>query len=323
MDRMIMRERQRSPRGSREEREAIVRIGMVGLGRMGGNMTARLLRAGHEVVAYARRKEQVDEAVEKGAVGAGSLAELVSELEAPRAVWVMVPAGAATDGVIDELSDLLTKGDVVVDGGNSRFTDSVARAEALSKKGISLIDSGTSGGIWGLTEGYCLMIGAEQDAFAKLEPIFESLAPENGYQRVGPPGAGHFAKMVHNGVEYGLLQAYAEGFDLLQASDFDFDLAQVAELWRHGSVVRSWLLDLAAAALADDPRLETVTGYVDDSGEGRWTVETAISSAVPTPVIAAALFARFDSRRPESFAMKVIAALRRAFGGHAVRGPER
>ena len=292
---------------------------MVGLGRMGGNMALRLLRGGHEVVGYARSREPVERLEKEGGEGAASLEDLVSKLGERRVVWTMVPAGAATNQVVGELEQLLGEGDVVVDGGNSRYTETAARAERLAAKGIELVDAGTSGGVWGLSEGYCLMVGAREEAFARLEPIFKTLAPEHGYARVGPPSAGHFVKMVHNGVEYGLMQAYGEGFELLRASDMGLDLAQVAELWRHGSVVRSWLLDLAARALAKDPGLEQVSGYVEDSGEGRWTVETAINNSVPTPAIALALMARFASRQEDSFSNKLLAALRREFGGHATR----
>jgi 6-phosphogluconate dehydrogenase len=285
---------------------------------MGGNMTRRLLRGGHEVVAYARSEDSIRAAVGDGAVGAGSLQDLVAKLESPRAVWLMVPAGEITEGVIEELAGLLEPGDVIIDGGNSRYTDSTARAEMLRGRDIAFVDCGTSGGIWGLEEGYCLMIGAEPADFARLEPLFKTLAPENGYAHVGPPGAGHFVKMVHNGVEYALMEAYGEGFEILKSSDFDLDLVQVAEVWRHGSVVRSWLLDLVAAALNKDPDLKTVAGYVEDSGEGRWTLETAINHAVPAPTIALSLFRRFASRQGESFSDKLLAALRREFGGHEV-----
>ncbi len=296
-----------------------MRIGMIGLGRMGGNMARRLLRGGHEVVGYNRNPEVTKKVEGEGAIGAYSLEDLVSNLETPRVAWSMVPAGGPTEETVNRLGELLDSGDIVVDGGNSRYTDSITRAGALREKGISFIDAGTSGGIWGLEEGYCLMVGAEPEAFQTLEPALKTLAPENGYALVGPPGAGHFTKMVHNGVEYALMQGYAEGFEILDASEFDLDLAQVANLWRQGSVVRSWLLDLAASALEKDPRLSELAPYVEDSGEGRWTVETAINEAVPAPTIAAALFARFSSRQDESFAMKLLAALRQEFGGHAVR----
>jgi 6-phosphogluconate dehydrogenase len=293
-----------------------VKIGMVGLGRMGGNMTRRLLGGGHEVVAYATDPASVASVANDGAIAASSLSDLVSKLEPPRAVWVMVPAGDITQKVIDDVAGLLASGDTIIDGGNSRYTDSIERAASLRDRGITFVDSGTSGGIWGLEEGYCLMLGAEQADFDRLEAIFATLAPENGYAHVGPPGAGHFVKMVHNGVEYALMQAYGEGFDILKNADFDLDLAQIAEVWRHGSVVRSWLLDLTASALNKDPGLESVTGYVEDSGEGRWTLETAINHAVPAPTIALSVFSRFASRRDDSFANKLLAALRHEFGGH-------
>jgi 6-phosphogluconate dehydrogenase len=286
-----------------------VKLGMVGLGRMGGNMTIRLREHGHEVATYAHHGDRT----------ATSLEELVTQLEAPRVVWLMIPAGAPTEESVGELLGLLQSGDVIVDGGNSNFRESQRRAAEARAKGILYLDVGVSGGIWGLTEGYALMAGGPDEAVELLHPAFEALAPEGGYAHVGPSGAGHFVKMVHNGVEYGLMQAYAEGFDLLQASEFDLDLSQIAELWRHGSVVRSWLLDLLARALEQDPELADIKGYVEDSGEGRWTVEEAIDKAVPLYVISAALFARFDSRRDESFAAKVDAALRNQFGGHAVR----
>jgi 6-phosphogluconate dehydrogenase len=296
-----------------------MKIGMVGLGRMGGNMTQRLLRGGHEVVGYARNTASIDAVVREGAGGAHSLGELAAQLEAPRVVWLMVPAGDVTQGVIDELVGLLDAGDAIIDGGNSRYTDSKQRAADLAAHGISFVDCGTSGGIWGLTEGYCLMIGADEDTFKRLEPIFATLAPADGYAHVGPPGAGHFVKMIHNGVEYGLMQAYAEGFEIMKSSEFGLDLASVAEVWRHGSVVRSWLLDLAARALTADPELSTVAPYVEDSGEGRWTVETAIDHSVPAPAITLALFKRFASRQDDSFGDKLLAALRHEFGGHAIR----
>ena len=299
-----------------------MRLGMVGLGKMGANMTLRLLRGGHEVVAFDVDAAAIAKVVTDGAQGAHSLADMVSQLETPRVVWLMVPAGAITDQTIDELSDLLKPGDIIVDGGNSRYTDTIARATRAFQRGLALVDAGTSGGIWGLEEGYCLMVGADPEEYARLEPIFRTLAPPDGYARVGPPGAGHFVKMVHNGIEYGLMQAYGEGFELLQSSDFELELPQVAELWRHGSVVRSWLLDLLASALEADPQLGALDDYVADSGEGRWTLHEAVDRAVPMPVLSAALFARFASRQEQSFNGKVLAALRKEFGGHAVRPPE-
>ena len=292
---------------------------MIGLGRMGGNMALRLLRGGHEVVVYNRNPDPVAKLEAEGAIGTRALEELVSKLEPPRAAWSMVPAGGPTEDVINQLADLLDPGDVVIDGGNSRYTDSMARAEKLKEKDISFVDAGTSGGIWGLTEGYCLMVGAEPQAYSLIEPALETLAPENGYARVGPPGSGHYTKMVHNGIEYALMQSYAEGFEILKTSEFDLDVAQIAELWRSGSVVRSWLLDLAASALGKDPDLSDLAPYVEDSGEGRWTLEKAIDQAVPAPAIAVSLFARFASRQDDSFAMKLLAALRHEFGGHAVK----
>jgi 6-phosphogluconate dehydrogenase len=286
-----------------------VKLGMVGLGRMGGNMTERLREHGHEVATYAQH----------GGGTATSLEQLVSQLEPTRVVWLMIPAGAPTEESVAELLGLLERGDVIVDGGNSNFRDSQRRAATAAERGIQFIDAGVSGGIWGRELGYGLMVGGERDAIAVVEPALQSLAPEGGYAHVGPSGAGHFVKMVHNGVEYGLMQAYAEGFELMHASEFDLDLEEIAELWRHGTVVRSWLLDLLARALKEDPGLEGIRGYVEDSGEGRWTVEQAIESAVPLHVITAALYARFASRQDESFAAKVNAALRNQFGGHAVR----
>nr|QEO74187.1 3-hydroxyisobutyrate dehydrogenase [uncultured bacterium] len=295
---------------------------MVGLGRMGANMSRRLLDGGHEVVACDVDPAAVEQLVAEGAIGAESVDTLVQKLPPPRAVWLMLPAGEITGATIARLAGVLEAGDVVVDGGNSRHVDSVARAALLDEKGIDFVDSGTSGGIWGLTEGYCLMIGASEEAFARLEPVFRTLAPPDGYARVGPPGAGHFVKMVHNGIEYALMQAYGEGFQLMHDGDFDVDVARVAELWRHGSVVRSWLLDLAAHALEGDPKLASLDDYVEDSGEGRWTLEYAIEHAIPAPVIALSLFERFSSRQESAFSNKVVAALRREFGGHGVKAAE-
>jgi 6-phosphogluconate dehydrogenase len=296
-----------------------MKVGMVGLGRMGANMTLRLLQGEHEVTAYDVNPEAAEKLASQGARPAASLEELVGDITPPRVAWIMVPAGEITDQIVDELGHLLEPGDTVVDGGNSRYTDTKERAARLAHGGVELVDAGTSGGIWGLREGYTLMVGASPEAFARLEPIFATLAPEGGYAHVGPSGAGHFTKMIHNGVEYALMQAYGEGFELLRSSEFDLDLAQVAEVWRHGSVVRSWLLDLVASALRKNPDLDGVRGYVEDSGEGRWTVTTAVDNAVPAPVIAASLFARFSSRQEDSFAAKLLAALRNEFGGHAVR----
>ena len=295
---------------------------MVGLGKMGANMTLRLLRGGHEVVAFDVDPGAVDRSAKEGAVGAPSLQDLVDKTSMPRVIWVMVPAGDITRDTVERLAVLLSEGDVMIDGGNSRYSDSAARAEALQRKGISFLDAGTSGGIWGLERGYCLMVGGDADAFERARPIFETLAPPDGFAHVGPSGAGHFTKMVHNGIEYALMQAYGEGFELLHASDYDLDVSQIADLWRHGSVVRSWLLDLAANALSGDPNLESIAPYIEDSGEGRWTLTHAIENAVPVPTIATALFARFASRQDASFAGKVIAALRREFGGHAVKTEE-
>ncbi len=298
---------------------------MVGLGKMGSNMTVRLSRGGHDVVAFDVDESVVTSVTEQAdrSTGAHSLADLVEQLDAPRTVWIMVPAGEVTDSTIDELASHMEAGDVVVDGGNSRYTESVKHADALNHKGIDFVDAGTSGGVWGLAEGYCLMIGAERSVFERLEPIFATLAPPDGYALVGEPGAGHFTKMVHNGIEYALMQAYGEGFDILASSDFNLNIEEIAEVWRHGSVIRSWLLDLAASALQKDPGLEQVSSFVQDSGEGRWTVEAAINQATPAPTIALALFSRFASRQDDSFANRMIAALRGEFGGHAVQARKR
>ena len=288
-----------------------MKIGVVGLGRMGANMAERLRRAGHEAIGFDRNPATSEVA---------SLEELVERLDRPRTIWAMVPAGDPTEETIRSLAELLDEGDLVVDGGNSYFRDSLRRAEELGGRGILFCDAGVSGGIWGLAEGYCLMVGGNDEAIERLEPALIALAQEGGYAHVGPSGAGHFVKMVHNGIEYALLQGYGEGFQLLEASaEFpDLDLTQIAEVWRHGSVVRSWLLDLAALALEQDPGLEAIRGFVEDSGEGRWTVNEAVRSGVPVPAIADALFARFESRDDDPFAMKLIAALRQQFGGHGV-----
>lgn len=298
-------------------------MGMIGLGRMGGNMVKRLLRDGHEIVAHARRPEAVAAAVADGATGASSLPEMTRKLPTPRVIWIMVPAGDTVDQVINEVLPYLSEGDILVDGGNSFYKDSMRRAARLEDAGIGFLDAGVSGGVWGLQEGYCLMVGGKAEAFQHVEPLLKSLAPTDGYARVGQCGAGHMVKMVHNGIEYGMLQAYAEGFELLQAKkEFSLDLDQIATVWQHGSVVRSWLLDLLHLALREDPQLDGVRGWVDDSGEGRWAVMEAIEQAVPLPVITESLFARFRSRQEDSFAGKVIAALRNQFGGHAVKRGE-
>ena len=296
-----------------------MQLGMIGLGRMGGNMTTRLLRGGHEIVVYDRGKETIEAKKGEGATPAFSLDELVKLLAPPRHVWMMVPSGPPVSETILALVPLLSKDDVLIDGGNSNYRDSIARAEDLQGHGIHFLDVGTSGGIWGLENGYCLMIGGERDVFARMEPVFKTLAPAEGYAHVGPAGAGHYVKMVHNGIEYGLLQAYAEGFELLDASAYDFDLRQIAALWNQGSVVRSWLLELAERALQNDPALASIAGYVEDSGEGRWTIQEAIDRDVPALSLAYALFARFRSRQKESFGAKLIAALRQEFGGHRVK----
>ena len=288
-----------------------MKIGMVGLGRMGAGMTQRLRRRGHEVVGYDRNPDVSE---------VPTLVELVKALgDPPRIVWVMVPSGAPTEQTTTELAGILAEGDLVIDGGNSYFQDSIRRAEALSGRGIHFIDAGVSGGVWGLEEGFCLMVGGADDDVAWAQEIFDALAPEAGFVHAGPAGAGHFTKMVHNGVEYGLMQAYAEGYELLATSPLGIDVGGAIKAWRRGSVVRSWLLDLLDLALDEDPGLSSVRGWAEDSGEGRWTVEQAVELAVPAPVIAAALFARFASRQDDSPAMKVVAALRGQFGGHAVR----
>jgi 6-phosphogluconate dehydrogenase len=297
-------------------------LGFVGLGRMGMNMVRRLQRDRHRIVAFDRNAETVREAEREGAVGAKTLADLVAQLAPPRAVWVMVPAGAPTEETIATLSKLLARDDVLIDGGNSNFHDDVRRAKDLGPLGLHYVDAGTSGGIWGLKVGYCLMIGGEEPIFRRLEPIFKTLAPENGYGYMGSHGAGHYVKMVHNGIEYGMMQAYAEGFELMHKSPYGLDLPRIAALWQQGSVVRSWLLELATTALEQDPRLEKIKGYVEDSGEGRWTLQDAIDQDVPLWTIAASLFVRFRSRESDPFADRMLAALRNAFGGHAVKRAE-
>jgi 6-phosphogluconate dehydrogenase len=297
-----------------------MQLAMIGLGRMGGNMVQRLLQGGHEVVVFDRSADAVKPHVAMGASAAKDLADLSARLKAPRVVWIMVPAGVPVESTIDQLLPALAKGDIIIDGGNSNYKDSVRRAARVKERGVEFIDSGTSGGIWGLTVGYCLMIGASPEAFRRCEPIFKTLAPPEGYAHVGPPGAGHYVKMIHNGIEYGLLQAYAEGYEILHASkDFKLDLKQISAVWNRGSVVRSWLNELAERAFAKDTDLTALKGYVEDSGEGRWTVQEAVDLDVPAPVITLSLLARFRSRQADSFGAKVIAALRNEFGGHAVR----
>src|SRR5215510_14273328 len=321
-----------------------MQLGMVGLGRMGGNMTERCMRSGHEMVVYDRNPQTVSGYVVKGAVGATSVADLVSKLRTPKAVWLMLPAGEITEAGVHELSTLLQAGDIVIDGGNSMFKDDIRRAKGLRAKGIHYVDVGTSGGIWGIDRGYCMMIGGADEAIAHLTPIFQTLAPgrgdiprtpgrervrsstaEDGYIHCGPAGSGHFVKMVHNGIEYGLMQAYAEGFDIFRNANssevaeehrFNLNLAEIAKVWRRGSVVSSWLLDLTAMALAENPTLAEYSGFVQDSGEGRWTIEAAIAESVPVDVLSAALFVRFRSRQEHTFAEKVLSAMRQKFGGH-------
>jgi 6-phosphogluconate dehydrogenase len=298
-----------------------MQLAMIGLGKMGGNMSDRLLRGGHAVVTYDRSAEVVERYAKLGATGAASLADVVKKLAAPRIVWIMVPAGDPVDQTIDQLVPLLKEGDIIIDGGNSNFRDTIRRAAALSERGIQFIDCGTSGGVWGLENGYCLMVGGEKRSVQHCEPIFKTLAPPGGFAHVGPSGAGHYVKMVHNGIEYGMLQAYAEGYEILHASrDFPaIDLHQVSELWQYGSVVRSWLNELAVRAFEKDASLADIRGYVADSGEGRWTVKEAIDLDVPAPVITLSLLMRFRSRQEDSFSARVIAALRNEFGGHAVQ----
>lgn len=294
-------------------------IGFIGLGKMGLNMVTRLQRAGHQVTAYDRSPEALANATAAGCSGASSLADLVHRLKAPRAVWLMVPSGAPTEETVHAVAALLEPGDVIIDGGNTRYHDDVRRSKELAAKKVQYIDAGTSGGVWGLKNGYCLMIGGDKEAVNRLAPVFETLAPPNGWAHVGAVGAGHYVKMVHNGIEYSLMQGYAEGFELMAKSEYRLDLARIADLWLQGSVVRSWLLELAADALKEDPRLERLKGFVQDSGEGRWMIADAIDKDVPVPTLTAALFTRFRSRQAESFAEKMLAALRNAFGGHAVK----
>ncbi len=291
---------------------------MVGLGKMGINMVFRLLEGGHKVVVFNRTRSKEEPVKNKGAIGSDSIEELVSKLSAPRIVWLMVPAGDTTDLMLEEVSKYVEKGDIVIDGGNSYYKDSIKRHDLLKEKGINFLDAGTSGGIWGLKEGYCSMVGGEKEIFEYCEPIFKTLAPEKGYLYTGKSGAGHYVKMVHNAIEYGMMESYAEGFEILKTSDFNVNLTEVTELWMHGSVVRSWLLELANNAFKLDPELKNLGPTVDDSGEGRWTLKEAIDNAVPAPVLAESVFARFRSRQENSFANRVLAALRHQFGGHPV-----
>lgn len=294
-------------------------LGFLGLGRMGFNMVRRLRTEDYRVVAWNRTHSVTEELGKYGAESVRNIEEIVAKLERPRTVWVMVPSGQVTEDQIDHLLTILDPGDVIIDGGNSNYKDTMRRAEKVSAQGLHFMDCGTSGGVWGLTVGYCLMIGGERGVFERLEPIFKTLAPPNGYALMGPSGAGHFVKMIHNGIEYGMLQAFGEGFAILEKSPFDLDLHRVANLWNQGSVVRSWLLELAELAFAEEPHLESIRGYVEDSGEGRWTVQTAMELDVPAPVITLSLLQRLRSREQEDFSDQVVAALRKQFGGHAVK----
>ena len=300
-----------------------MKLGMVGLGKMGANMVTRLVQDGHEVVATDLSEEAVAGAVDKGAEGAEDLKDLISKLDAPKVVWLMLPAGKVTETVCKDAVEALSEGDIIVDGANSNWKDSKRRAETAAEMGVHYVDAGVSGGVWGLKEGFNLMVGGSDEAFGTVEPALKTLAPENGYAHVGPSGSGHFVKMVHNGIEYAIMQSYGEGFEAMASFPHaEIDLDKVANLWRHGSVIRSWLLDLAASALDKDERLEGIASYVNDSGMGRWTLEYGIDNAVPMPAITAALYARFASRQEESFAAKLSAALRNEFGGHAVKEKE-
>lgn len=296
-----------------------MRVGYIGLGKMGANQVRRLLQGGHEVLGYDRSAEVVAELAAEGMGPADSVEDLAAKLDQPRIFWMLVPQGKPIDQTISKLLPLVSSGDIIVDGGNSNYQDSAQRAEQLSKHGVHYLDIGTSGGVWGLEVGYCMMVGGERSAYQTVEPLLKTLAPENGYLYVGRSGSGHYVKMVHNGIEYALMQAYAEGFDLLEACEFDIDLPAVANLWNHGSVIRSWLLELGARALQEDPKLEELQGWVEDSGMGRWTAHQSIDLAVPAPTITAALFARFRSRRENTFSDRFLAALRNQFGGHSVK----
>ena len=296
-----------------------MQLGMIGLGRMGSGMTMRLLQGGHQVTVYDRSADAVTALAGHGATGAASLEDLGQKLKAPRIFWLMIPAGAPVDDTIQRLQDTVAPGDIIIDGGNSNYKDSIRRAEDLVTKQIEFLDVGVSGGIWGLKVGFCLMVGGNEAVFKQAEPIFKTLAPPDGYAYAGPTGAGHYSKMVHNGIEYSMLQGYAEGFEILKTAPFGFDLAQLARLWNHGSVIRSWILELAQSAFERDPELAHLRGWVEDSGEGRWTLQEAIDHAVPAPALAMSLFMRFRSRQDDSFSAKVLAALRNEFGGHPVK----
>ncbi|MBK7996153.1 MAG: decarboxylating 6-phosphogluconate dehydrogenase [Blastocatellia bacterium] len=296
-----------------------MQLGFIGLGKMGANMVQRLLNDGHNIVVYDRSVEAMNSLAEKGATAVNSLAEMVEKLEHPCAIWIMVPSGGPVTNTIAELKPLLSAGDILIDGGNSNYKDTLSRGADLKESGIHYMDVGTSGGIWGLKLGYCMMIGAETEDFQRLEPIFKTLAPENGYMHVGALGAGHYSKMIHNGIEYGMMEAYGEGFEILRASGFNYDLGKLSNLWMNGSVIRSWLLELCGNAFTRDPDLEQIRGYVEDSGEGRWTIMEAIDKNVPAPALTLALMIRFRSRQQDSFSAKVIAALRNEFGGHGVK----
>jgi 6-phosphogluconate dehydrogenase len=296
-----------------------LQLGIIGLGRMGSGMTQRLLQGGHQVLVFDRSEKAMQAIASKGAKPSGSLQDLGQKLKAPRIVWLMIPSGAPIDDTIQQLQGTLSPGDIIVDGGNSNYRDSVRRAERLQTQQIEFLDAGVSGGVWGLKEGFCLMVGGKEPVFKQVEPILKTLAPPEGYAYVGPSGAGHFSKMVHNGIEYSLLEGYAEGFEILKASPYHYDLRQLSALWNHGSVIRSWILELAELAFKDDPELAHIRGYVEDTGEGRWTLDQAIDCAVPAPALAMSLFMRFRSRQNDSFAAKVLAALRNEFGGHAVK----
>jgi len=299
-----------------------MKIGFIGLGKMGFNMVHRLLKDDHEIVVYNRSREPIEEAEKLGAIAADSVKDLIGKLEGRKVIWIMVPSGKPVDENIAALLPHLNKDDIIIDGGNSYFKETQTRAKLCQQNGINFVDCGTSGGIWGLKEGYCLMYGGSKNAVNHCESIFKTLAPENGYLYCGDSGAGHFVKMVHNGIEYGMMQAYAEGFEILEKSQFNINLTTVSKVWQYGSVVRSWLLELAHLALTDDPKLEKIKGFVQDSGEGRWTVQTAIELDVPAHIITSSLFNRFQSRQDESFAMKMLAALRNEFGGHSVKKAE-